>query len=126
MPYRYVDTANLAEESMVGTGQCVELVKYYANAPATYHWREGARVLDEIYIPVGTAIATFVKGKYRSHPHDNHAALYLGRQGDCIVVMDQWPSKGKISARAICSKGKLKSGAYRDPSNNADAFSIIE
>jgi hypothetical protein len=43
--------------------------------------------------------------------------------------MDQWqgdPNKPKVSKRYIRSKGKKEDGTYIDPSNNADAFSIIE
>jgi hypothetical protein len=41
----------------------------------------------------------------------------------------QWKdmaTKPKISKRFIRTKGKNKSGQYIDPSNNADAFSVIE
>ena len=43
--------------------------------------------------------------------------------------MDQWLSdvtKPKISKRYLRKKGKLKNGNFVDPSNNADAFSVIE
>ncbi|WP_241269786.1 BPSL0067 family protein [Caballeronia sp. M1242] len=86
--------------------------------------------MDTPLIPVGTAIATFVKGEYRSHAHGNHAAFFLRSDGHCIWVMDQWANdednKPVVSSRAICRKGRLKNGRYVDPSNNADAFSIIE
>lgn len=90
MSYRYPDAAKLEGTDMVGTHQCVDLVKHYAHAPVTALWREGPRVLDTALIPAGTAIATFVEGRYRSHAHGNHAALFLRREGDCIWVMDQW------------------------------------
>ncbi len=43
--------------------------------------------------------------------------------------MDQWKddeSKPEISSRHIRSKGKNKDGSFVDPSNNADAFFVIE
>jgi hypothetical protein len=126
MSYRFADVAALENSQLIGSGQCVELVKHYARAPATLSWHAGGRVVDLIDIPIGTAIATFVHGKYPNHAHDNHAALYMGRQGGCIVVMDQWPQKAKVTSRPICSKGTYKNGAYVDPSNNADAFFVIE
>ncbi|WP_175944295.1 BPSL0067 family protein [Caballeronia sp. BCC1704] len=130
MSYRYSDAANLEGTDMVGSHQCVDLVKHYAHAPATALWREGTPVMDTPLIPVGTAIATFVKGEYRSHPHGNHAAFFLRSDGHCIWVMDQWANdednKPVVSSRAVCRKGRLKNGRYVDPSNNADAFSIIE
>ncbi len=69
MSFRYADAAALENELPFSFGQCVELVKHYARAPATFHWREGRRVLDEPNLPIGTAIATFVNGRYRSLPH---------------------------------------------------------
>lgn len=45
-----------------------------------------------------------------------------------IYVMDQWKNKdgGTISKRFIQSLGKDKAGRFIRPSNNADAFSVIE
>jgi hypothetical protein len=129
MPFRYDDAANLVREPLVGSHSCVDLVKHYAGAPATSSWREGKRVLDATHIPVGTAIATFVHGKYPNKPHGNHAALFLRREGNTIYVIDQWAGdaqKPVISARPIRAQGKYKNGDYVDPSNNAEAFSIIE
>ncbi|WP_367619329.1 BPSL0067 family protein [Paraburkholderia sp. CHISQ3] len=45
------------------------------------------------------------------------------------MVMDQWTgdtTKPTISSRRICPKGKLENGTYVDPSNNADAYFIVE
>ncbi|MDR5737968.1 BPSL0067 family protein [Caballeronia sp. LZ016] len=129
MSYRYNDAANLEGAEMAGSQQCVDLVEHDAHAPATASWRAGTSVPDTAIILPGTAIATFVGGRYRSHAHGNHAALFLRREGDCIWVMDQWgndSNKPLVSARKLCLKGTLRSGGYEDPSNNADAFSIIE
>lgn len=130
MPYQYSEVASLESTPLVGSHQCVALVQRYAAAPApTTTWSEGERVLDATSVPVGTAIATFVNGRYQSHQHSNHAALFMGREGNCIRVMDQWagdPMKSTVSSRLICPKGKYSNGHFRDPSNNADAFSIIE
>ncbi len=41
-------------------------------------------------IAVGTAIACGWEGNiYPSHPHGNHAAIYMGQRGDDIFVYDQ-------------------------------------
>jgi hypothetical protein len=43
--------------------------------------------------------------------------------------MDQWkndPRKPVVSLRHIPRRGKTKDGKWKDPSNNAEAFSVIE
>lgn len=76
----------------------------------------------------GTAIATFVKDKWPSKPHGNHAAFYLGQVSNGMYIMDQWNRSDKkvISSRFIYRLGKNKDGSYVRPSDNADAFSVIE
>jgi hypothetical protein len=76
----------------------------------------------------GTAIATFVKGKWPAKPRGNHAAFYLGQVSNGMYIMDQWnrSDKSTISSRFIYRLGKNKDGTYVRPSDNADAFSVIE
>jgi hypothetical protein len=77
----------------------------------------------------GTAIATFVDGKYQSLSHGNHAAFFLRQDAGGIWVMDQWSDDKKkptISSRYLRRKGKDRNGNFVDPSNNADAYSIIK
>lgn len=60
---------------------------------------------------------------------EQNAAFHLGQAPNGIYVMDQWNDsvrKPKISRRYIRSKGKNQSGKYIEPSDNADAFSVIE
>lgn len=93
-------------------------------------WKQGATVKGNLKILKGTAIATFVDGKYPSNGHNNHAAFYISQTKNGIWVMDQWPgdvdAKPTVSKRFIPSRGKKKDGSFDRPSNNADAFSIIE
>lgn len=42
----------------------------------------------------GTAIATFVNGRYPNRPHGNHAAFYLGQDAGGIYVVDQGVAGG--------------------------------
>ncbi|WP_079433977.1 BPSL0067 family protein [Zoogloea sp. LCSB751] len=129
MPYIYLKTDDLDQTDLVGSHQCVALVQHYAKAPHTSTWREGDKVKGNLTIRRGTAIATFVNGKYASNAHGNHAALYISQDVGGIWVMDQWkgdPKKPKVSKRYILFKGTWKDGSYADPSNNADAFSIIQ
>jgi len=55
--------------------------------------------------------------------------FYLGQGSNGIYVVDQWNDsvrKPRISKRFIRAKGKNRSGNFIDPSDNADAFSVIE
>lgn len=128
MSYVYRDVDNLVGEKVVGNGQCVELVKKFTDAGVTSGWREGGIVVGNGLLAKGTAIATFVKGRYPSRPHGNHAAFFVRQGVNGIHVVDQWLSKDKveIGERFIKCKGKNKDGSFKDPSNNADAFSVIE
>jgi hypothetical protein len=69
----------------VGDGECVALVKAAANiSTATPAWRPGVAVKGA-NLREGTAIATFINGRYIGH-----AALYLGQNAEGIQVVDQW------------------------------------
>lgn len=129
MPYVYANVDDLEGTDKVGSKQCVALVVHYGTLPATANWKEGKAVLGNLTLSKGTAIATFVKGKYESHATGNHAAFYLSQDLGGIWVMDQWANdltKPKVSKRYIRKKGKLSNGTYIDPSNNAEAYSVIE
>jgi hypothetical protein len=126
MPYVYADAENLATLPTVGTKQCVALIKLYTNAPATSLWTEGEAVKGNALIKVGTAIATFVNGKYPNQSSGNHAAFYLSQDAVGVWVIDQWSASGTIQKRRLAFKGKFKTGGFISPSNNGDAFSVIE
>lgn len=129
MPYVYAKVDDLENTDKVGSRQCVALVQKYAKAPLTALWKEGKAVGDVHILAKGTVIATFVDGKYESHSTGNHAALFVSTGQGGIWIMDQWANdktKPKVSKRFIRSKGKTPSGAFVDPSNNADAYSIVE
>ena len=126
MAYVYGAVEDLQGHALVGSHQCVALVQAMAGAPVTSAWREGAAVSDRLTLAKGTAIATFVNGRYPSHAHGNHAALYISQSAAGIVVMDQWAAKPSVAHRTISFGKKDKQGHYVDPSNNANAFSVIE
>ena len=129
MSYVYANVDSLQGTDLVGSHQCVALVQHYASAPVTSRWKAGIKVKGDTSIKKGTAIATFVNGRYPNNAHNNHAALYISQDGAGIWVMDQWkgdPNKPSVSKRRLNFKGTLKSGAYIDPSNNGDAFFVIE
>jgi hypothetical protein len=136
MRYIYAKAGTLERQSKIGDGDCVALVQYYAHLPHHLQWKEGPKVLDLKDIKPGTAIATFVHGRYQSKDTGNHAAFFLrhGAPGTGFWVMDQWktrPGHGQkkyISSRFIDARHKKQraDGSWPDASDNADAFSVIE
>jgi hypothetical protein len=128
VPYVYPEAATLQRKPKVGDGDCVALVREYTRLktrPAR-SWKQGAPVLNNKAIKPGTAIATFVKGRYPGRPQGNHAAFYLRPGPDGFWVIDQWKRKKRIESRYIKSEGVRADGSYPDASDNADAFSVIE
>ena len=128
MPYIYSAVESLVTtppKPHVGDGNCVPLVQQYAKCPLTESWKQGQAVRKNA-LQTGTAIATFVGGKYQSNKTGNHAALYVGQDEAGIWVVDQYKSSNGIQKRLLRFKGKNPDGTYVDPSNNGDAFSVIE
>ena len=128
MSYVYPKASELKDQPVVGSHQCVALIQEFARAPATAHWRQGDAVVGNKTLRAGTAIATFVKGRYPNRAHGNHAALYIRQAMGGIYIADQWKAdnKTKISVRLIKSQGKDKNGNFIHASDNADAFFVIE
>lgn len=129
MPYVYSSVENLEGTNKVGSHQCVALVQKYGGLPVTGHWSKGKPVFGDATIEKGTAIATFVDGKYKNLSAGNHAAFFISQDPGGIWIMDQWKSditKPKVAKRYIRKKGKHPTGGYIDPSNNAEAYSVIE
>jgi hypothetical protein len=129
MSYVYPEVDELEGTEKVGSKQCVALVQHYAKLPSATLWKEGKRIAGDLSIGKGIAIATFVNGKYESRKTGNHAAFYISQDAGGIWVMDQWANditKPNVSKRYIRRKGKNTKGGYVDPSNNADAYSVIE
>jgi hypothetical protein len=125
-PFIYTKVESLKGTKKAFSGQCAELVQWYTYAGKANLWREGIKVKGNGHkIAKGTAIATFVNGKYPNKKSGNHAALYISQNASGIRVMDQWTSKPTVSSRVLSYKGKHPNGTYIDPSNNADAFSVI-
>ena len=130
MAYIYAEVDSLVTnppKANVGTGQCVALVEAYTKVPRpATSWKQGDAVRGDATIKKGTAIATFVAGKYQSHKTGNHAAFFISQDATGIWVVDQYFGSGGIRKRHLRFKGKTATGTYIDPSNNADAFSVIE
>jgi len=137
--YRYPEAPKLHGSPTVRDGECVALIQHFTKAPHTTQWRQGAHVVDGPYVLMpGTAIATFVNGKYPQVGKGNrHAAFFLhyGAFDDSglvegIWIMEQYtyPRVPFIKARFIKREGfpKLPDGRYQNASNNAGAFYVIE
>jgi hypothetical protein len=128
MPFVIPEARSLQGHPLVGKGECVELIKQMVPGligHSTEDWRPGAHVLDTENLPVGTAIATFVNGRFPRRNTGQHAALFLGYAGKAALwVMDQWAhdeNRRKVWARVI------HHGRPGDTqSNSAEAFYVIE
>lgn len=131
MNFVYSNISQLEGADKVGTKQCVALVQKFLPAVGqTSCWVQGDTVYGNKDIVPGTAIATFVNGRYPNARRGNHAALFLSHGENGFWVMDQWADdlkKPQISSRFIRTKGKqFPSGAWPEGGNNAYAYSIIE
>lgn len=121
----YVDVETITH--LASTHSCASLVQHYTRVGPTQNWIEGDLVKGNKTIRRGTAIATFVNGVYPNKPHGNHAALYVSQDANGIWVIDQWEGKDEpFTKRRLDFLGKKADSTYEDPSNNGDAFSIIE
>lgn len=147
MPFVYHGSASLHLKEKVDGGECARLVQHYIrHIGHTSTWRPGERVIDVLAagrkIEPGTAIATFVDGRYPNHGH-RHAAFFEREVNSCtynpqlkrcsvmgIMMTDQWNAqagspypKATISTRYVQPHGKNNGYALSD---NADMFYIIE
>jgi hypothetical protein len=106
-----------------GHTECVEFIKQTLGAPYTGAWKEGTKVKKgDTDIASGTAIATFIDGKYpQTGDTGKHAAIYLGQNDQGLQVLDQWRAQGMVKPRTI-----HWISASADLSNHGDAFSVIE
>lgn len=115
-----------------GNGSCVDLIKIYTpglKGLTTPNWAPGAAVVGSTGLVPGTAIATFENGRYPRRPTGNHAAFFLAYAGAAIWVVDQWPDdpkRVKVEKRLIHPARPRPDGTYFNPSNSAEAFSVIE
>lgn len=108
-----------------GETQCVEFVRKAAGAPPTSHWKPGTKITSAGpgSIARGTAIATFVGGKYPTDQLGKHAAIYLSHDNHGIQVLDQWNGEPyEVAPRTI--RFNEPPGTKR--SNEGNWFYVIE
>jgi hypothetical protein len=98
-------------------GECVSLTKFFSGAPCTSCWRAGVPVMGN-NIPPGTAVATFVNGRYPQGKVPKNSGIFLQYIPNGFTIIDQWPGHYGM-ARDL----------YVDPtqsrSNRADTYSVI-
>lgn len=130
MSFVYKEVDQLNGHAKVGNGDCVAPVRTFALLPQTARWKPGAEVLGNRALARGTAIATFVNGRYPNKPHGNHAALFLVHAAGGFWVMDQWKGERKktISPRFIpvLRSAPDRDGSWPRASDDARAYSVIE
>jgi hypothetical protein len=126
-PYIYRGGDFSARQTYIGVNQeCVALVRSLANAPAHEQWTEGIKLRDALKLPLGitggTAIATFVNGRFPSQ-HGYHAALFIRAApgGSGVVVFDQW--RGHLPQQRTIYFDRP---GQHSASDRAEAFSIIK
>jgi len=126
-PFIYTKIDSLEGKPKVFSGSCAGLVQWYTTAGLAKTWKEGMVVKGSgSKIKKGTAVATFVNGRYPNKPSGNHAALYISQDANGVYVMDQWKSKPTIGKRLMRFKGgKRADGTFPDSSNNGSALSVI-
>lgn len=148
MPFVYSGFRATVGLPKVDGGECARLVQHFmSRIGPTGQWKAGERVLDIIAsgrkLEPGTAVATFVKGRYPSSGH-RHAAFYEGPAYKVsgalrgIILVDQWNPKAtpwdphparrdEIKRRTVELKGKMRpDGSFPLISDNAEAFYVIE
>jgi len=110
------------EGELVGNGQCPQICQLKGHVPLTATWVEGPKVRGNTLIPRGTAIATFINGKYPSNAHGNHVAIYIEQDATRgVKVFDQWQGKsGGAGYRWLPWKDGVS-----DRSNDGTAMSVI-
>ncbi|TFW27756.1 BPSL0067 family protein [Massilia horti] len=148
MSFVYHGALFLENKPKVDGGECARLIQNLLPwVGHTSRWQPGENVIDVLasgrQIEQGTAIATFVDGRYPTYGH-RHAALFLWpitsctfdpKTGQCkimaIKMMDQWNphpgahfKKDHISSRDVLPYGK--NAAAWPISDNASMFYIIE
>lgn len=127
-PWIFLDIDKLLKnEYDISNKECVGIAQETMNMPHTSRWVEGAKVLGNTNIKRGTAIATFVGGKYQSLAHGNHVAIYLSQGNGYIRVIDQWVSNHKKKLYQLPHERPIytKPNGIVDRSNDANAFSVV-
>lgn len=106
-----------------GRTECVQLLKSLLSAPRTTFWKEGRRLKQYFAdIKPGTAIATFVHGRYpQGGGHGKHAAIFVRATQTGIYVIDQFAGQVEVAERFI----PWHHPSDRRAANNAVSYSTV-
>lgn len=132
MPYILHDADYWDGQPQVGDKECVALIKILVPGLmgiGTINWKAGAHVKSTPNLTRGTAIATFVNGRYPQGPSPKHACIFLSHSGVGIWVLDQYTNSRTIIKRRIdVPRNSVQSpdGSWPRANNNAQAFYVIE
>lgn len=115
------------EGRYIGSGKCPGIVQTYGGLPRVRNWLEGPRVKGNPVIPCGTAIATFVNGKYPNLQTGNHTAIYVDQHPvKGVLIFDQWKFNDPTKQSKPAGYRWVPFGDGRtNRSNDGTAFSII-
>ena len=134
MPFVNAKFRELIGKEPMGDGYCVTLVKEVFPELKDKHtssWRAGKNVLQSRTVAPGTAIATFVDGRYPAKNRGNHAAIFYGYAGDSAFwIVDQYRGSKTytlIGARLLRPPRPNRDGSLpENMSNIPSAFWTIE
>lgn len=124
LPAEGTEVAYPGFANSAGRTECVELIKGLLDAPSTRLWQEGRKLkahADEIQ--PGTAIATFVNGRYPQTRRrgNKHAAIFLRATEQGIYVLDQFVHQAEAKVRFI----PWHNPRDRRAANNASSYSTV-
>ena len=99
LPYALASPSTYKNKSFVnskGNAAYVEFIQQTLSALVIASWTEGAKIVklgagQANAVTSGTAISTFVNGKYpQGGSTGKHAAIHLGQDATGIQVLEQW------------------------------------
>lgn len=124
LPTEGVEVAYPSFANSAGRTECVELIKGLLDAPSTRQWQEGRKLKPHAKdIQPGTAIATFVNGRYPQTRRrgNKHAAIFLRATEQGIYVLDQFVHQQRAQERFI----PWHNPRDRRAANNASTYSTV-
>lgn len=124
LPGEGVEVAYPSFANSAGRTECVELIKGLLDAPSTRQWQEGRKLKAHAdQIQPGTAIATFVNGRYPQARRrgNKHAAIFLRATEQGIYVLDQFVHQQHARERFI----PWHNPRDRRAANNASSYSTV-